>query len=347
LAVMLIRADANPQIGAGHVMRCLALAQAWQDEGGRTVFLMAPGAAAIEKILRTENMEIQLLESPIATLDDAAETANSANSLGADWIVLDGYRFDQGYRRYLITQHPNLLWIDDFGAFGDSCAKMVLNTEINASRAMYPGRADSTRLLLGPRYLLLRREFCKAPRRTVDVPEIASKILVTLGGADLENITARVLTSILAIGRELDVTVVVGPANPHRKELERQIESLPLKVQIVEDPDLPSLMLTADLAVSGAGVTCWELAFMSVPLVLVAVAANQEPTLREFGRRGIAIDAGRVAEFNAETTTEIIRGAVGNPVVRRNMSERARDLIDGRGATRVIESLRLCARNAY
>ena len=343
---LVIRTDATPEIGTGHVMRCLALAQAWQDEGGRVVFLMAPGAPGIQQRVRAENMEVRSLESVVASLADAAETANAAHTLGACWIILDGYRFDEDYRCNLVTRHPNLLWIDDLGAAGECRAKIVLNTEINASDAMYLDRAPFTRLLLGPDYLLLRREFRNAPRRTGGVPELARKVLVTMGGADSDNITSRVLTSVTAIGSELDVTVVVGPANPHRRKLEQQIESLLLKVQIAVNPDLPSLMSATDLAVSAGGGTCWELAFMGVPLVLVAVADNQEPTVREFGRRGLALDAGGAADLDWKRLSEVIRDAICDPVLRRSMSERARHLIDGRGATRVVESLRRYAKIA-
>ena len=339
---LVIRADATSEIGAGHVMRCLALAQAWQDEGGRAVFLMARGAPGIEQKVRAENMEARSLKSAVAALSDATETASVAHALGACWIVLDGYGFDQDYRYNLITRYPNVLWIDDLGTAGDCYAKMVLNSEINASDTMYLRRAPSTQLLLGPQYLLLRREFHKATRRTGGVPELARNVLVTMGGADSDNITSRVLTYVAAIGSELDVTVVVGPANPHRRELEQQIESLPLNVQIAVNPDLPSLMSATDLAVSAGGGTCWELAFMGVPLVLVAVADNQEPTVREFGRRGLGLDAGGAGDLDAKRLTDLVRSAVHDPSLRRNMSERARHLIDGRGAARVVDSLRRC-----
>ena len=73
--MLLIRADANLAIGTGHVMRCLALAQSWQDAGGRAVFLMADCTSSLEERLRTEGFETAAAAVQVGSPADAAETA--------------------------------------------------------------------------------------------------------------------------------------------------------------------------------------------------------------------------------------------------------------------------------
>ena len=96
--VLLIRADANAEIGTGHVMRCVALAQAWRDRGGRVEFILAPGGAEIHDRLLSEGFEVREVLAEIGSAGDAAQTAELCARSAAEWLVLDGYYFPQDYR---------------------------------------------------------------------------------------------------------------------------------------------------------------------------------------------------------------------------------------------------------
>ena len=81
-----IRADASPSIGIGHLMRCLALAQAWQDRGGAVTFVTAPGQPALKARFVSEGFAVHELKAPPGTLTDATETLATATSAG--WRVI-------------------------------------------------------------------------------------------------------------------------------------------------------------------------------------------------------------------------------------------------------------------
>ena len=110
---LLIRADASVSIGTGHVMRCLALAQAWQDRGGHAVFALASGTPSIEQRLAEEGVRVERIDAAIGSELDAKNTILCGKRFGAQWIVLDGYTFTADYQEKIKTSGAKLLFIDD------------------------------------------------------------------------------------------------------------------------------------------------------------------------------------------------------------------------------------------
>ena len=190
---LLIRADGGPQIGTGHLMRCLALAQHWLLERGPVTFLLAADAPTFSARLRGEGGDRQLIDVEPGSEADAQATSTAAAELGARWIVCDGYHFGADYQRRLKADGRRLLFVDDYGHGGEYCADLVLNQNLYAEPSPYARRETATELLLGSRYALLRREFVAAERPGGGqriVPPDATRILITLGGADPAGFTA-------------------------------------------------------------------------------------------------------------------------------------------------------------
>src|SRR5580704_4132175 len=146
-------------MGPGHVMRCLGLAQAWQDAGGDVVFAMAGPTPAIEARLRAEHIEIVSLEVTAGSGQDAARVGELAHSRRPEWIVVDGYQFDDKYQCSVKQARTKLLFVDDNGHCSHYAADLVLNQNVHADEKSYRHREGSTRVLLGTRYAMLRREF--------------------------------------------------------------------------------------------------------------------------------------------------------------------------------------------
>ncbi|MGH9553067.1 MAG: PseG/SpsG family protein, partial [Terriglobales bacterium] len=191
---LIIRADASIAMGTGHVMRCLALAQAWQDQsgheqGGQCVFAMAETTAGCEERLRTEKVAVAAVAAIPGTLQDAAQLAELALARNASWIVVDGYQFDVRYQSHLKAAGLKVLVVDDTGHAGAYVADLVLDQNAHATKDFYQRRESYSQLLLGPRYALLRREFKSWREWKREIAPIARKVLVTVGGTDPDNLT--------------------------------------------------------------------------------------------------------------------------------------------------------------
>jgi UDP-2,4-diacetamido-2,4,6-trideoxy-beta-L-altropyranose hydrolase len=337
---LLIRADASVAIGTGHVMRCLALAQAWQDAGGKATFAMAERTLAIEARLESESCEIVSMNSGCGSPEDAIEAAALARRRRAEWIVVDGYRFSADYQRALKHAGFKLLFIDDYVHAQRYCGDFVLNQNVHATEAMYSARAAYTRLLLGPRYCMLRREFAPWRGWKREIVRVGRKVLVTMGGSDSENLTCRMIDALAMVKSEgMEATVVVGGSNPHYAELKKAAVVSGKRIRVLKDvSNLPKLMSASDVAISAAGSTCWELCLLGVPSLLIDVAENQTGIAKELAKRGCAIHAGD-GSVAAHKIARQLEDLLQSREQRQLLAERCRGLVDGRGAERVVAEL--------
>jgi len=339
---LLIRADADASIGWGHVMRCLALAQAWNKAGGVATFATHGVDGAILDRLSAERIGMLEITPNAGSKDDASETLGHAVRMRADWIVVDGYMFGREYRTLLRDSGARLCYIDDLGGDCES-ADVVLNQNLHAAESLYQDRQPRTVLLLGSRYVLLRREFREWLDWRRDIAPVGRKLLITMGGSDQSAATLRVLESLLLVrSPECEVTVLLGTGGSQRQALETARSKLGWQVEInTASPNMAELMAGTDLAVSGAGSTSWELAFMQVPAVLVPLAANQEPIAHELAKAGVSINLGRNEEVSPADIARVIETLAFSVEDRSRMAVRGRAIVDGRGAERVVARLLL------
>jgi UDP-2,4-diacetamido-2,4,6-trideoxy-beta-L-altropyranose hydrolase len=363
---LVIRADAAPDIGTGHVMRMLALAQAWQDRfeeqvvddhGPLVQFICALLPEAFEERLLLEGCEVVRISVTPGSADDVTQTLAAAKAVmknpkpgaSAPWMVVDGYHFDLAYQRAIRADNFKLLVVDDYNHLPEYECDILLNQNIGADKYEYRVNSDAQKLL-GPRYALLRREFREAlgrisgkPGEGCDVPENAKHILVTMGGADLHNVSLKVIEALNQSEIEgLEVKIVVGASNKHRADLQNAIQSpgfLNTKMRVIQSADMSSLMQWADMAITAAGSTCWELMAMGVPMVTVVLAENQEQVGHLLDQYDIAINLGWYHAWSKTECADMVKDLTCHHTLRARMVEMGRNLVDCEGARRVAMAL--------
>lgn len=339
--MMLVRADAGPQIGIGHVMRCLALAQAWLKVGGKATFVSAADNPVLEARLIEEGMHVAHIAAQPGSDEDVQQTVRLARQKEAAWVVVDGYHFRATYQHALKANGLRIFWIDDYGHAEYYAADWVLNQNMHADESLYRNRESYTRLLLGPHYALLQREFLNWRGWRRSTPAVGRKVLVTMGGGDPANITLRVIRALDKVAVEgLEVIVVVGSTNPHVEMLKATVHESELMIRLKQTTsEMPELMAWADLAVSGGGSTCWELTFMGVPTITLILAENQKLAAMTLANRGVSMCLGEGKNVNPQSIRRALTRLLKDRNTRQQMMEKGQCLVDGSGAKEIVKLL--------
>ncbi len=337
---MLIRADCSASMGTGHVMRCLALAQASQDEGRHAAYAIAECSAGVAERLKTENIEIIRFDCEPGGLQDAQATVEAARSIGSYWVVLDGYHFDSAYHAAIKDSGLNLLAMDDFGKLDRYVADIVVNQDPIADEVLYRRRDAQTRLLLGTEYTFLRREFRRLPRPQLRAPAPPRRLLLTFGGSDPGRLTELALEAMKSVNIDgLETIIFVGPGNPLWEQLEAAAQGL-ANIRLLRNPsDIPSWMARCDLAVISAGSTLWELAYCRMPCIIVAVDDAQLPAIAKLIERGACLSLGSGEGLAAEQMAEAITSLCRDSDRRAALAANLAGMVDGLGAERVLAAM--------
>lgn len=350
---LFIRADSNGSIGIGHIMRCLALAQEWQYTGGEVTFISHCESVALRQRIIEEGFDFANIKNPHPDPSDLQETislvstrlnlAHGGNSCARTWLVIDGYHFSSDYQEGIRDAGIRLLVIDDMNHLPSYHADVLVNQNLHAQDLDYKCDEDTV-LLLGNHYVLLRKEFLKHKNRTLrrSISGYAKNIMVTFGGGDSNNLTLKTIQAVKLIGDcDIKVKVIVGPANQNIWDIKKQPVALPPTCDMLFDVDnMPELMTWADMAISGGGSTCWELAYMGVPNIVIVLAENQRRISEALHDAGISINLGWHSDV---TNTDIMQSAckmIQNPNLRKEMSGTGEITVDGEGSRRVVELMR-------
>ncbi|PYV58161.1 MAG: UDP-2,4-diacetamido-2,4,6-trideoxy-beta-L-altropyranose hydrolase [Acidobacteria bacterium] len=337
---VLIRADANAVIGSGHVGRCIALAQEIQGRGDRVIFA-ATELGGMRSRIEAERFEIVDLPATRGSREDAEMTGALYSENQASWLIADGYEFKEAFQRGLEAAKVRSLLIDDYGQLGVWRSQFVLDQNLGARQEHYANKTPDARLLMGSSYVLLRREFrnWKNWKRAINNP--ARNLLVTFGGGDAREMFERVVGALALIPpHTFNVVFLVGPNPGDLSSLKQSIVDRGLQVRLEADtPNMPGWLTWADVAISAAGSTCWEMCYLGLPAIVFALASNQVNTAQSLFDGGAVKYFGDSMDCSPEAvSSELLRLATESKE-RERMSQAGRSLIDGRGAQRVAELL--------
>jgi len=360
------RVDASLQMGSGHVMRCLTLANALRDLGAECHFLcrehlghmlaqiQAAGHHTHPLVLAQDSATAQVRQGALAhaawlgasQLEDAQQSIDVLQSLQPDLLVVDHYALDVCWHRQLRPLCGRLMMIDDLADRNHDCDLLLDQTfGRNATdyRELVPANC---KVLCGSRFALLRPEFAaqrfNSLARRANLPAV-KQVLITMGGVDQANATAAVLDALAEFAHttELQITVVMGGKAPWLESVRQQILQLPLlRVEVLVDRhDMASLMAMADLAIGAAGSTAWERCCLGLPSIMVVLADNQRAVAAGLQAAGAAQVIGCVDDIRGQLPG-LLAPLLSQPQLIKEMSAAAIRITDGLGVQAVIQAIK-------
>lgn len=365
---IVFRVDANAIIGTGHVMRCLALAQALAARGSKCLFICrSDGLGALAERIRQDGHQLATLpEGAINPPDELAHArflphGQTADALACleilaqhpqpDWLVADHYALDTRWESAMRPATAKILVIDDLADRNHDC-DALLDQNLRPTSAANP-YLDSTpahcRHLLGPRHALLRPEFSVARQSRSNQTSATPRLLVMFGGADQEDLTGRTVRLLSTHLPATAIDVIVGPLYTYREQLNKSLAALPEATLHLAPANVATVMANADIAIASPGTTSWERCALGLPSITLAVADNQVPMAKELARRGAHLYLGRSDAVSDSDLAAALHLLAGNTYWRQAMADAAAAVTDGSGATRVsqfMSSSRLNIRTA-
>ncbi len=357
IANVVIRTDSSLNIGTGHVMRCLALAESLRAGGASVCFICRELPGNLCNLIEAERFKVhRLLMSASVTphanggglahswqLDAKQTNAILAGLLRPiDWLVVDHYGLDREWEQTVRPQGGRILVIDDLANRPHDC-DLLLDQNLQEDpggryKSLVPMHCQT---LFGPKYALLRSEFRRARTTLRRVHGTVQRILVFFGGTDSSNQTGKSLEAIRQLHHpKITVDVVVGRNNPHREELQRSYGSLRNVSLHYETENMAGLMARADLGIGAGGTTTWERCCLGLPSIVITVATNQEPPARTMGKNGALLYLGGDSGVTADSIAEAIN-IMRSPSQLRALSHASLSLVDGQGRARVTEQIML------
>lgn len=350
-----IRVDASTEIGSGHFMRSLTLANALKKEGRRCRFICRHLSGHLRDLARGYGHEVAFLRlRRRGAVDDlphshwlgCKQELDAQDSVAAladgewDWLIVDHYSLDVRWESEVQRPATKTLVIDDL-ADRQHNADMLLDQNLHSDMPRrYEGKVPpSCELLLGPRYALLRDEF-RALRdavRTRSGP--IGRVLILMGGFDALNDTGKAIAAVARIRpRNFEVDVVIGAEHPARQAIAADCKrhNFSLHVQTTE---VAGLMAAADICIGSCGSSSWERCSLGLPSICVIQGANQAVLAQALQERGAIINLGDSSDVTSQAIADVLVSIGADLGKLASMSRASAALVDGEGTRRVCRRM--------
>ncbi|WP_420848687.1 UDP-2,4-diacetamido-2,4,6-trideoxy-beta-L-altropyranose hydrolase [Pseudomonas silesiensis] len=363
------RVDASLQIGTGHVMRCLTLADALKLQGSECQFICRehPGNLIDHILSKGFQVHVLPLKGPTtANLSDVSvspaepqpahatwlgstqeEDADKCTAILSeqifDWLIVDHYALDARWETALKAHYQKLMVIDDLADRPHQCDLLLDQTFGRDSNDYTPWVPDTCTLLCGSEYSLLRPEFaalrCYSLQRRRDWK--LEHLLITMGGVDKDNATGQILEALKStkLPDNCHITVVMGATAPWLEDVRLQALQMPWPTTVKAGiSDMAQLMADSDLAIGAAGATSWERCCLGLPTLMLVLAANQRKVAHGLEHAG-AVQVLQGPEEISTRLPHLLNELVSSPCLRERMSRAATEIADGHGVASIIQQL--------
>jgi UDP-2,4-diacetamido-2,4,6-trideoxy-beta-L-altropyranose hydrolase len=349
------RTDASNQIGTGHFMRCLTLAGELKKQGAHIRFLSRGLPTYLINMLNEKGIQNISLEAD--KIDHSIDELAHASWLGAsqvkdsrmsikalsdqtwDWLIVDHYALDARWEKALRPIVKNIMAIDDLADRDHDCDVLLDQNYFSDMQTRYKNKVpEQCKLLLGPRYAILREEFKNLRKevkvRTGDV----KKILVFFGGVDIDNYTMIAIEALSEMNANFEIDVVIGIQHPFKEQIQRSCIKYGFVCHL-QTSNMAKLMMDADFSIGAAGSASWERCCLGLPSLLFSLADNQIAIAKELSYINACFYSGDVHSVDSNSLRISLARLLADKEKIQRQSRDALSAVDALGVFRVTNEM--------
>jgi UDP-2,4-diacetamido-2,4,6-trideoxy-beta-L-altropyranose hydrolase len=354
---VVFRTDASLDIGNGHVMRCLTLADNLSKNNSICHFICKDLDSNLIEIIKNKGYlvfpikpdpipinikePIEMYENWLGSSqsNDAYNSISYIKDIQPDWVIIDNYAIDTSWEKLVGPHCKNMLVIDDLANRNHVCDILVDQT-FRQTKDHYAGKVnDKCLVLCGSKYSLLRPEFREWRLKTKNksLNKNFLNILVNLGGIDKGNVTSKVIDALneVKLPLKIKITIIMGPYAPHINLIKKKLKLLKHEVELqIGITNMAEVMSINDICIGAAGSTSWERCCLGLPSITLVIAENQKIISKNLEDSGITISL-NINDIQSSLESAIIK-LINNWDLYRQSSL---DIVDGLGAERVIKAM--------
>ena len=336
--MILFRADGNSILGAGHIMRCLSIADALRDIGIKSEFVLAE--SCMKSLIENRGYEVHVLGTAYSDISKETGLLKELDCFkSAKVIVVDSYYVDADF--FSAIKEKKTVFIDDY--FTKLPVDLIINYSVYADRTEYEKIYSDNHpiLLLGPQYAPLRKEFSE--EGITETKQVAENVLVLTGGSDSLHVAVNIAKEVLTVNDKLRFRFVVGMMSEDFEKMKQYESESNGRIEVYHNvQDMKGLMCSCDMAISAAGSTMYELCACSVPTINYTLADNQLSGALAFEKESVMKYAGdvRTREGFYRDLYQEAKKLSEDRLLREKMARKGKSLVDGLGAKRLAEKLK-------
>jgi len=346
-----IRADSGIEIGSGHIMRCYALAEILKNMDFNVYFISRKLKGNICDFITAKGYKVYYIPTKSKNKKQNKFSKNNKKTIEKDaletmkiitnhndkpsWLLVDHYDLDMQWESLLRKFVKKIIAVDDLANRKHDCDLLLDQNLYEHMNRRYTGLVPKNcKKLLGPNYTLLRSEFPKL-RKTIIKRKKLQNILVSFGGSDPRNETAKALQAIKTLRKNLTVDVVVGNINPHKGKIKKLCSSLHNTTFYSNIDTIGELMSKAHLAIGTGGITTWERCCLGLPSIVSITSGDQAEAITLLDKKNCVINLGNFQNLTYRDYAEAIK-KMNNKIIAK-MSANCMKIVDGLGCFRVAE----------
>ncbi|SFC24441.1 UDP-2,4-diacetamido-2,4,6-trideoxy-beta-L-altropyranose hydrolase [Pseudoalteromonas denitrificans] len=349
---VLFRVDASKNIGTGHVMRCLTLANVLRNHGCKIEFACIQRQGDLILFIQQQGYRVAIIPYKQNGLDnnltpesiyqndiqkkDSHCFINKLSVSNKDIVVVDHYGLDHHWASEIKKTACRILVIDDLANRQHICDFLLDQNLHENPSSRYKNKVDlNCNLFLGPKYALLRPEFYSERPLLKQVNKRIPHFLVYLGFVDPKDTTSKIIAAIESLEFEVKVDFVLSELHPNFRELKSkalELENIDIHLQ---PADILSILKRVDFVIGAGGSATWERCCLGIPSILFALTENQKVLAEELSKLNTVLYLKEKDVVSVDKIKQAIIAMVKSEAKRLSFSERSQALVDGVGAERV------------